>query len=85
MTEQFTELQPPPDLRGRPEDYLRELRDWALRYHLTLEPMVKDCIQLKADITALGALTQTITDPPTKAEVVLIQAKVNAIIAAAAA
>ena len=79
--EQFTELKPPPEYRGGPaESYVFELFRWLQTYHLTLEPLVKQCIQLKADISGLGKLTQSITSPPTQAEVQAIQAKLNAII-----
>lgn len=81
---QYTELQPPPDMRGPPDRYLVELLDWAQRYHQTLEPLVKDLKQRLAEIAALSTLTQTISDPPTKAQVEAVQSKVNAIIAAAA-
>jgi len=80
---QYTNLQPPPELRGAPERYLVELVDWALRYHLTLEPLVKDLMQRTAEIAALAELTQTISSPPTQAQVETLQAKVNAIIVAA--
>lgn len=83
--EQFTELQPPPDKRGNTDDAVVEFMDWASRYHQTLEPLVKDLMQRMAEIAALAQLTQTISDPPTKAEVETVQAKVNAIIAAATA
>lgn len=81
---QYTELQPPPDMRGTPEQFLTELLDWAQRYHRTLEPLVRDLKQRLAEVAALTALTQTISSPPTQAEVEAVQAKINAIIAAAA-
>lgn len=81
---QFTELQPPPEFRGETVGYCRELADWSLRYHLTLEPMVQALKQQMAEIAALTQLTQTISSPPTQAQVEAVQAKVNAIIAAAA-
>lgn len=83
-TEQFTELQPPPDKRGSTDDALVELMDWAQRYHQTLEPQIKDLKQRMAEIAALAQLTQTISNPPTQAQVEAVQAKVNAVIAAAA-
>lgn len=82
--EQFTELQPPPHRQGAIDQSLIELFDWVHRYHMTLEPLVKDLMQRTAEIAALAELTQSITDPPTQAEVQAVQAKVNAIIAAAA-
>lgn len=84
MTEQFTNLERPPEFRGGDAAaYCRELYRWALKYHLTLEPMVKAAIQLKADIADIGQLSQTISAPPTKSEVEAIQEKVNAVVAAA--
>lgn len=86
MTDEvFTELQPPPEYRGGSgEAYSREIARWALKYHLTLEPLLKDALQRLAEIAALTALTQTIDNPPTQAQVEAVQAKVNSIITAAA-
>lgn len=84
-TEQFTELETPPEYRGgdtRP--YVRELSRWVLRYHLMLQPILAASLQLRADIAALGELTQTIDVAPTQGQVLAIQNKVNAIVAAAA-
>lgn len=79
-----TNLQTPPEYRGgNAEPYVRLLYNWVLRYHMTLEPLVQEAAQLKADIAALSQLTQTITNPPTQAEVEAIQTKLNALIALA--
>ena len=86
MTTQNTNLERPPEYRGGDADaYCQMLYRWILRYHLTLDPMVRQAKQLKADIADLGPLTQTISNPPTQAEVEALQAKINAVIAAAAA
>lgn len=79
-----TELQPPPDYRGNTESYCRELNNWAMRFYETLQPLVQQAAQLREDISVLGELTQTVSDPPTQSEVQAVQDKLNAVIAAAA-
>lgn len=84
--EQKTNLETPPEYRGgqSAEAYCQAVARWALRYHLTLNPILQTAMQLRADIDDLGQLSQTISNPPTQAEVQAVQDKLNAVIAAAA-
>lgn len=84
MTE-FTELEQPPEYRGqKAEAYASELSRWALRYHLTLNPLIRRSKQIIANLSEVAALTQTIDAVPTQGQVLAIQTKVNEIIASAA-
>lgn len=71
----------PPRLTGDPSTDIASLQTWA--YALYQDLVVEQRVVQKLDaIAALGTLTQTISNPPTQAEVQAVQDKLNAIIEA---
>lgn len=71
----------PPRLTGDPSTDIASLQTWA--YAMYQDLVVENRVVQRLDaIRTLPLLTQTISNPPTKAEVEAIQAKINDIIEA---
>ena len=79
----MTAFRSPPRLTGDDAGDLRSIHNWQQQLFNDVNNAVNAIEGQLAAIAALGALTQTISNPPTQDEVTAVQTKVNEIIAAA--
>lgn len=80
----MTAFRPPPRLTGDDAGDLRSIHNWQQQLFNDVTTAVNAIEVQLAAIAALEPLAQSISNPPTQTEVAAVQAKVNAIIAAAA-
>lgn len=75
-----TYLREPPKFYGNVGAWAAEMYKWAYDNNLRLNTALGDALQRLNNIAGLAALTQTISSPPTQAQVTALQTALNAIL-----